>query len=323
MDAPETILFFSAIFASALFSGAETGLYCLNRIRLRFRAQQGDRSAVRLQYLLRDTRETIIAVLIGTNVAHFAVTAIFTRFLGRSGFHSPQIASTLILAPLLFVFAETLPKNIFQQKADMLTYRVEPILTALRYLFYPFVIVLSGITSLVALAFSRKGQPADTLLTRQGLHFFFRETHGTLTPYLGQITENIMSLHRITLADVMIPLARAVTVDASIGNEALEQVMRQARFSRLPVYEGSPGNLVGILNCFDYLYEERRREGIRHLVRPVIHLERSTPIHVALHRMQAGRNLMAIVTDARGRAVGIVTLKDLVEEIVGELAEAG
>ncbi len=321
MQTAEIILFFTSILASALLAGTETGLYCLNRIRLRCRAERGDRSALRLQFLLKDTSKTIIAILIGTNIVHFTTTAIFTKFLKGLGLEQPQIASTLMLAPILFVFSETLPKNIFQQHADVLVYRVSSIITVLRCALYPFVIVLAGITRLVGLLFKKHAQPTDVMFTRQGLRYFFQESHGSLTPYLGQITDNIMSLHRSTIADAMIPLADVASVDANIGRQDLEQVMRQTRFSRLPVCEGAPDHIVGIFNCFDYLYEEQHQEGIGHLVRPSIFFERATPIHTALHEMQSSRRLMAIVTNGPAQAVGIVTLKDLVEEIVGELEE--
>ena len=322
MAAVETILFFLAVLTGALLAGSETGLYCLNRIRLRCRIERGNHAALRLQYLLKDTGKTIVAILVGTNVSYFAATVIFTRFLAKSDVGRPQLAAALILAPILFIFTESLPKNVFQQKADVLVYRVHSVLVALRCVFYPVILVLTGITRFIALFFGKHALPTDTLFTRQSLRYFFRESYVALTPYLGQITENIMSLHRITASDAMIPLAKVASVEINIPNEVLGQVMLDARFSRLPVYEGSPDHIVGILNCFDYLYEAEHREGIRHLVKPAVSFERATPIHMTLHRMQSQRQPMVIVTDAQGRAVGIVTLKDLVEEIVGELAEA-
>lgn len=321
MQTAGIILFFTSILASALLGGTETGLYCLNRIRLRCRAERGDRSALRLQFLLKDTGKTIIAILIGTNIVHFTTTAVFTSFLKGLGFERPQIASTLMLAPILFVFSETLPKNIFQQHADVLVYRMSSVIATLRYVLYPFVIVLTGITRLACLLFKKHAQPTDVMFTRLGLRYFFQESHGSLTPYLGQVTDNIMGLHRSTIAEAMIPLADVASVDGNIGSQDLEQVMRQTRFSRLPVYEGTPDRIVGIFNCFDYLYEEHHQEGIGHLVRPAIFFERTTPVHTALHEMQSSRRLMAIVTNGPAQAVGIVTLKDIVEEIVGELEE--
>jgi len=321
MTVAESLLFCAALAAGALFAGVETGLYCLNRIRLRYRAEHGDRRAVRVQHLLRDTSKTIVAILIGNNLAHFVMTAVFTSFLEEKGLTKPEFAATIILAPILFVFSETLPKNIFQQKADTLVYPLEPIITALRCVFYPAVAVLNGLTALVRLAFARAHHHTDTLFTRQGLRFFFQESHGTLTPYLGQITENIMSLHRTTVADSMIPMAQVVAVSIDETGERLKDLIRRSGYSRLPVYEGSPGNIVGILNCYDYLYEDHAH-GIRHLVRPALFINRTTPIHTALRRMQSTRDLMAIVTDDRNRPIGIVSIKDLLEEIVGELAEA-
>jgi len=318
----ELVVFILAVFMGGLLAGSETGLYCVNRVRLRCRAARGDRAAVRLQYLQEDTGKTITAILIGNNAAYFVTTMILTRFLASSGVPEPEFAAALILAPVLFIFAESLPKSVFQQKAEVLAYRVHSVIVALRYLFYPVIIILTGITSFVAFFFRKHARPSETPFTRQGVRYFFRGGQGAITPYLGQITENIMSLHLSTVADAMIPLDRVASVEIGIGNKALEQVMRAARFSRLPVYEGSPDNIVGILNCFDYLYETEHREGIRHLVRPTAFFERATPIPAALNRMQSARRPMAIVTDGRRRAVGIVALKDLVEEIVGELAEA-
>jgi len=322
MSTGELLVFIAAFFTCATLAGVETGLYCLNRIRLRARAARGQHSAIRIQHLLKDTSKTIIAILVGTNVATFIATATATSWFDRAGIREPEILATLILAPVFFVFAETLPKSIFQQKADVLTYRVDSLLVLTRIVFYPVILLLAGVTRAVSFLGRKAGAPAEPLSTRQGLRYFFLESRGSLSPYQSQIAENIMSLHHHTLADAMIPLGHIKSVDVAIGTDALVQTIRQVRFSRLPVYQGSPDRIVGILNTFEFMYETEHKDTISHLVRPATFLQFDTPIHAALHRMQSSRQLMVIVTNARGKPVGIATLKDLVEEIVGELQEA-
>jgi len=316
-----TIIFFSVL-GGAFFSGSETGLYCVNRIKLRFRAQQGYKSAVRIQQLLKDPGKTIIAILIGNNVTYFIATGILTSLFERY-YAEPELIATLILTPVLFIFSEVLPKNIFQRKADTLIYRVHAPLVFASYLFAPVTYVLTAASNLLAKLIGAKAKPPGVLYTRQGLQYVFQESRGaTISPYQSQIAENIMSLHRRTLADVMIPLDEVESIENGITAVELHDYLLKVRHSRLPVYEREKSNVVGILNIFDFLYEKEHPDGIEHLVQPEMSLHTGITIHTALHRMQAERQLLAIVVDDAGTAAGIVALKDLVEEIVGELTEA-
>jgi len=316
------IIVFFSVLAGAFFSGSETGLYCVNRIKLRFRAHQGYRSASRIQQLLKDPGKTIIAILIGNNVTYFIATGALTSLFERY-YAEPELIATLILTPILFIFSEVLPKNLFQRKADTLIYHVHAPLVFVRYLFAPAIWGLTAASNLLAKLIHAEAKPPGVLYTRQGLQYVFQESRGaTISPYQSQIAENIMSLHRRRLADAMIPLDEVESIDIGISVAELHDYLLKVRHSRLPVYEREKSNVVGILNIFDFLYEKEHQEGIRHLVQPGISFDTGTTINTALHRMQAERQLLAIVVDNTGKATGIVALKDIVEEIVGELAEA-
>jgi len=160
----------------------------------------------------------------------------------------------------------------------------------------------------------------DDVLPRARMHRLLREgaVRGGLTSFQRDTIERILSLSRVTVERVMVPLARAATVPADISREDFLRIARMAHFSRLPVWRGQVGNMVGVVTVFEVLTDAQERPISAH-ARPTLALPASETVPAALLKLQQAHQFMAIVNDKRGRCVGILTLKDLVEEIVGDL----
>ena len=313
------VVFF--VLLEGFFSGSETGIYVLNRVRLRLRAEAGQPEARRLRGLLADTRGLITTALVGTNLCVFATSALVTRLLATRVERTAFI-STLILSPMLFIFAEVVPKNLFRRHADVLMYRTARGLRLSAAAFKPLVLVLKAVTSVWELILGKQLEPADPLRSRERLLSLLMTgaEQGILTPYQHDIAGNILRVASVSVERVMIPFARVAAVDAPVEPAAVVGVLSARGHSRYPV-RAPDGSIEAILDVTAYLLAWRREGRTDAGFRPVVPIPAGTPVPRALEILQAARHPMGIVAEPTGRPLGIVTVKDLVEEIVGELGE--
>jgi putative hemolysin len=315
---------------SAIASGVETGLYRLNRIRLHLRAEAGNPGARLLRDLLADLRGMIIVCLIGTNIGNFLVTAVATVLVASSGWvhtnFGVQVLATLILTPFLFVFAEVAPKSIFTAEADHWLYPMaRPLRAAYLVLKKTGVVpVLNGLSNLTLRVARKAGvEAAEPFTPRQRLRTVLSESaaEGVITGYQHELVDRVLGLRERLVRGVMIPLGRVASVPVDIGRAAFLDELRKHSFSRLPVWQGRRENVIGIVHINDVLAVKGDGLDLAGLVqRSAVIVPPDLPVGQALFRLRQNRAAMAIVCDEKGRALGVLTIKDLVEEIVGELA---
>ncbi|HUW82776.1 MAG TPA: CNNM domain-containing protein [Phycisphaerae bacterium] len=320
------ILAVACVAASGFYSGSETGAYCINRIRLRLRADTGDRRAVTLRRLLADEQGLLVSVLIGTNLSNYLTTVcvayIFTTHYYAEG--RAELYTTLIVAPVIFVFGEVLPKNLYQRHADRLvrgsTWPLVGSYFVCRAL--GLIGVLKRISRIVIRAFSPlEADRTELVHPRQEVVALLREGlgHGVLSEQQSLSVERVMRLQHVRVGHVMIPRSRTAVVQLDASRERMLEQIGQHEFSRLPVCTSDPRRIVGILNIYDVLQADPQAT-VEQLMRPPLRVRLEESVMGCLVRMQRARQPMAVVEIGDGRAVGIVTIKDLVEEIVGELA---
>lgn len=313
------------VLLSAFFAGIETGAYTLNRVRLRVRAGQGDARARRLGKLTERPDDLVITSLLGANVADYitSISVAALVILAGSPLHLADAYATALATPFLLVFGSIVPKDFFLRHTDRLMYALSlPIACCQAAARVTGALwVLRNAPLALARAF-RVAIPEgdDDVLPRARTHRLLREAavRGGLTSFQRDTIERILSLSRVTVERVMVPLARAATVPADISREDFLRIARMAHFSRLPVWRGQVGNMVGVVTVFEVLTDAQERPISAH-ARPTLALPASETVPAALLKLQQAHQFMAIVNDKRGRCVGILTLKDLVEEIVGDL----
>ncbi|MCK4340613.1 MAG: DUF21 domain-containing protein [Phycisphaerae bacterium] len=314
-----------AVMLSGLFSGSETGIYCLNHVRLRVAAEHGEAAARRLERLMRRPEDLVITTLLGTNVSDYLATVCVTALLLHAAVSEnlAQIYATAIVTPLIFVFGGIVPKDWFRREANRLMMRLSGgVLLSLRLARATGLIwLLRGLTRvLIRMIDPQSTESEADLLPRARTLHLLREgaARGGLTLQQRDLIERVLKLSDIHCGDVMIPRPRAAMVPQDIARDDFLRIARMAHFSRLPVYRHSPRRVVGVVNVYDVLTDPESQAVAEH-ARPPLVLPVHTRVSAALRRLQQARQTMAIVQDGAGHCVGILTVKDLVEEIVGDL----
>lgn len=318
------LLMLAGFAGSALYSGMETGSYTINRVRLHVQADRGKRGAMALRRLLDQPATLLSTLLIGNNVANYLGTAGLAVLLEAMALSDWQtiLLNTLIVTPLLFVFGETLPKDTMAAHSDRLMTPLAPLLQFSRWLFtvtglVPLIRLFSGVVMRLI-----GSDVADTVFTpRRRVELLVREGvgHGLLSDEQSAIVDRVLRLSGRRVKQEMIDWKQVLTVRADDPPQKLRELADRSSRSRYPVVDANQ-QVIGVVDVFDVLLHPA--DGcppIRELmVQPDI-ISPEMPLRAALRQLQQSGSAIAIVTDKQ-RPVGVVTIKDLVEPITGELA---
>lgn len=324
-----TILLLAGVFVglllTAYFSGSETGVYCLNPIRVMVEAERDVPGARRLAHIIRRQDETVIGTLIGANVADYIVTVCVAALVLRAADspHQAELYTTAIVTPLVLVFGNVLPKDYARRYSQqVMRWTAPPLLALNRVLRWSGVIwlVRHGTSALMQRLDPDRVRDSEHVFTRARMLSMLREgaVGGGLSLYQQDLIDRIMSLSKVTIGTVMIPHERAATISIDMPREDFLRIARMAHFARYPVWDGHPRRVVGAVAVIDMITDPGQQP-IRSHVRQAVHLPESLSVTGALLRLQESRQPMAVVVNRAGDAVGILTVKDLVEEIVGDL----
>jgi len=318
------IVILAAVAASAFFSGSETGLVSVSRIRLKALAASRGAAARSLNALLDRKERTLTAILIGNNIAMVGASATATAIAeGRMGSAGPLVATVLVTLVLL-IFGEMVPKAYFRIKADTaMLYAARPLMLVC-FVLRPVVDVASFFTSLLFLALrsERKGP----VLTREDVRLVLKESGqaGVLGAREREMLEGAMDLRSTVAREVMIPLPDVVSIPEDATVEDVKRVLRWKNHTRYPVYRRRVDRIVGVLNVFDLLFSDRPLPPgtpVRGFVRDLPVVPETKRIDVLLFELQRDRDPMAVIVNEYGACIGIVTVEDIVEEIMGEIAD--
>jgi CBS domain containing-hemolysin-like protein len=310
---------------SAMYSGLETGAYSLNRIRLQVLDHQHLASAHTLRRLLDNATLLLSTLLIGNNLTNYLGTAALAVILQAHGFNEWQsiVLNTVIVTPILFIFGETLPKDLFAAHADRLMYPLSRVLTVSRWLF-----TLTGLIAVIqllsrpAMRILGQRQQAGSFHPRNQVQWLMREGvgYGVVSDEQSALVERVLTLTGRTVADEMVPWSQTLTVRQTEGPEKLWTLADRTSRSRFPVLN-ERNRVVGVVNLADaLLYEPDQCPPVAQLMVAPFWLDASLPLRQALTLVQREHAGLAIVRDARGEPVGVATAKDLVEPITGDLA---
>ena len=317
---------------AGLFEGAETGIYRLSRLRLRLAVEKNRWSAALLDRVMRDNVGLLLSLLVGTNIAHYVATSLITgMFLAAvASEHVAELYTMLLATPLLFIFSELIPKNVFLHRADALTLLVAPLLYVSQKVF-----TWCGLVPLLKLtsqAFARvTGSPISTrtvMASSQShrIRALLRDTQeeGLLSRVQMEMLDRIANIPGLRLHAVMVPLDRVRSVDVHSDRTALLNELSRHAFTRLLVWRDNPANITGFVNIYEALGSSEPFESLEKSVKPIRSLDADTPIIEAVDIMRREEHKTVLVTRQRAKRdvpVGIVTMKDLVEELMGELTE--
>ena len=306
---------------SAFFSGTETAFSSLNRIRMKHQADEGDPRAATALSIADDFDAALTTILIGNNIVNIGSTAIatvlFTNLLGASG----AAVSTVVMTILVLIFGEIMPKSLAKENSEKVALGVGPILHALMVFFKPAVWFFKGLKSLA----SRLGRAgaSEPSVTEEELKYIIEtiETEGVIDEAERDLVQSALDFDDISVKEILVPRVDMFAVDIEdTPQEIFDQVMEE-NYSRIPVYEKSIDNIIGILSARDLL--EARVKGeeidIRSLLNSAVFIHRSMKISAAMNVFKKHKQHMAIVTDDYGGTQGLVTMEDILEELVGEI----
>ena len=305
---------------SAMFSAIETAFSCASRIRLKNMTSDGDRRAESVLRILENYDRFLTTVLIGNNIVNITAatvsTILFSRMFGET--NGPSI-STVVLTIATLMFGEIAPKSIAKQCPEKFSCATVGIMKFFLVLLRPFSWLLSGWTFVVNHVVNvqeDESDISDELITMVDE----AEREGDLEEHQSDLISNAISFNDLDVKDVLTPRVDVVAVDMTTPIDEIERVFRENSFSRLPVYENSIDNIVGVIHEKDF-YELRyhQRGPIRKIIKQVIYTSPNTAISVVMKQLQASKLHMAVVLDEYGGTDGIITLEDIIEELVGEI----
>ena len=316
------ILFF-LILLSAFFSSSETGMISLNRYKLRHQANKGSRTAKRIISLLEQPDRLIGVILIGNNFVNLLASSIAT-VIGIRLFGDAGIAiATGILLFIVLVFAEVTPKTMAALHPERIAFPASFILNPLLVILSPFVWLVNIISNTLLRIFGiRKGSITAENLSAEELRTVVKES-GSLVPRRKQgMLINILDLEKVTVDDIMVPRNEIAALNIENDIEEILNQIKSCQHTRLPICKGDINQIIGILhirNTTRFLDKEGiNRATILQYSREPYFIPESTPLHTQLVNFQKGKRRIGIVVDEYGDVLGLVTLEDILEEIVGE-----
>jgi CBS domain containing-hemolysin-like protein len=311
------------LLVTMFFSAAEMAFIAANRLRLRHLAEEGNVTAARYLEAFRHPERVLSTAMMGVTIAHVVASSALTfALLPRLG-GIAWLVSTLTLTPIMLVFGEIIPKAAAREWATSLIVTLyRPLMWASRLL-TPFVTLANAIVTTVLRAFG--GPRADTrsFVSREELKALLQLEPGeaSVSTQEAEMIDKIFDLGDTTVREVMVPLVDVVMLpDGATAAEAMALV-QQRGFSRIPIYSQRETNVVGLVTAMDLLRRGGQVRGVTELMRPPTFVPETKRIDDLLREMQKGRNQLAVVVDEYGGATGIVTLEDIVEEIVGEIQD--
>jgi len=313
-------------FGSAMYSGLETGSYCMNRVRLHVRATRGDKRAIRVERMINQPTTLLSTLLIGNNIMNYLGTASVAVILSRSGLNETQqiVLNTVMVTPLLFVFGETLPKDLFSVHADGLMYRLEKVLHGSKWVFTVTLLVpIVAMFSSGVMRAMRQGGAGAAFHPRRRIGDLVKEGVGSglLSDEQSQMVERVLGSASLTIASQMTPWRQSTPIDAGAGGDRVRQVV-EAGGGPLPPGGGGGGRGVGVVGgaaCVA-LRQGRTRAGSGR-VRPALSGRGGETIRRALAGMRRRDVWLVVVTDAQDQPLGTATLYDLLRPVTGPLPE--
>ena len=305
---------------SAFFSASETAFSSLNQIRLKSRAEDGDSSAARVLAMAEQYDKLLSTILIGNNIVNIAAasigTILFTQMLGAE---RGATMSTIVLTIIVLIFGEVTPKSLAKEMPEKVATAVSPFLVLLMALMTPLTWLFTQWKKLLG-HFVHSGE-ADTITEGELMTMVSEaENDGELTNRESELIRSAIEFDDVEVEEILTPRVDVVAVEDDIPLEELAQTFAESGYSRLPVYHGTIDNIIGVVHEKDfYIARLKKATKIDDLVVPTLYTTGSTQISQLLRTLREQHHHLAVVVDEYGGTEGIITLEDILEELVGEI----
>lgn len=323
----QVIILLVLLVLSAFFSMSETALMSLSKIRIRHMVEEGVKGAKLVEKLIEDPNKLLGAILIGNNIVNIGASSIATSLAVKlsGGSDSAVLIVTIIMTILVLIFGEITPKSIAKQKSEQVSLKVSKPIKLCVFIFKPFVAVFTIISSVFIRLFGGDPKATEPFITEEELKTMVgvSEEEGVLEDVEKEMIFNVFDFADLQVKDVMVQRVDVTAVEVNDSYEDLLKIIKEDQYSRIPVYDDTIDDIVGILNVKDLIIEgDKGKEfKVTEYMREPLYTFEFKKITELFNEMKKTRNHMAVVLDEYGGTVGIVTIEDLVEEIVGDIQD--
>lgn len=314
---------------SAFYSGSETALVSVNKVRINQLVEAKDKKAMIIHRLVEAPDRMLALTLVGTNLANILIAQYGDRLTEQvlpnlSGKKIQGVISILYVTILLLIFGEILPKTVFRVKADILALRYAFLLRISEYILAPLIYFVQIVTKFLVRIVDRGTSEPNVDAQREELRLLatMGEQSGNLHAEQRRMIHRLLNIQDRTVRQVMVPLVDIVAIEKTTTCEDFLQIAADSGYSRLPVYNERIYDIIGIVNLLDVIYAENLPDTIEAFIRTDLHVvPESKNINALLREIQQTQHTMVFAVDEYSGIVGLVTVEDLVEEIVGEFAD--
>ena len=322
MDPASCILYVLFLLLSSYFAAAETAYTAASKVRMRTLADKGNKRAKRVLWISDRFDKTLTTILIGNNIFHAACASLSALLVMQQFSQEFVVYGTLLTTVIVYLFAEMIPKSLAKSRAEEIALFFSGSMVLLIKLLTP----ISAVFSLISALLSRllAGKESKTVTEEELLSIIETiEDEGVLEPEKQALVNSAIEFRDKLARDIMVPIDQVVCVSAATPNDELAALLQGEIYSRIPVYEKNRENIVGILpvNLFLSQYVTGKKVHLRKiLLKPYI-FDCNTEIPVLLQRMRLNKLHMVFLVDENRKKVGILTMEDLLEELVGDIQD--
>lgn len=322
MDPASCTLYVIFLLCSAYFACCETAYTGVSKVRLRTMADKGNKRAKQALWICDRFDKTLTTILVGNNVFHASCASLSALLVLRQFSEEYVVYGTLVTTVIVYLFAEMLPKSLARSRSEEIALFFAPSMALLVKLLTPVSWFFSGISNLLSRLFANE---AGGTVTEEELLSIIEtiEDEGVLEPEKQALVNSAIEFRDKLAEDVMIPIDQVSIVSSTMPLAELAETARTLAYSRLPVYEGKPDNIVGILPVSTFLgyYVSGKPFLLRKLLMKPYVFDQKTEISELLQRMRLNKLHMVFVVDENKRKIGIITMEDLLEELVGDIQD--
>ena len=320
-DVTQLIILIILLILSAFFSSAETALTTVNKIRIRSLADEGNKRAKSVLKVTDDSGKMLSAILIGNNIVNLSAASLTTSLAYSFGGSMVAIASG-ILTVLILLFGEITPKTMATIHSEKMSLLYAPVIHFFMKIMTPLIFVINGLSTGVLLLLRIDPKAKNTAMTENELRTIVDVSHeyGVIESDEREMINNVFDLGDARAKDVMVPRVHVTFADINSTYTELIEIFREDKFTRLPIFEDTTDNVVGTINMKDLLlYDNTKEFNIRDILREAYFTYEYKSISELLVEMRQASFNIAIVLDEYGETAGLITLEDILEEIVGEI----
>lgn len=321
----QIIVLIVLVVLSGIFSMSETSLMSLNKIKLRHMVDEGVPGAELVEKLTDDPNKLLGAILIGNNIVNIGASSLAT-ILATNLFGSSGVGiATGVMTILILIFGEITPKSIAKQKSEAVSLKVSKFIQLVVMIFKPFVYILTAISSFFIRVLGGNPDADEAFITEEELKTMVdvSEEEGVLENVEKEMIFNVFDFADLQVKDAMVQRVDVVSVSEEATYDEVMDIIKSEQFSRIPVYDQTIDNIIGILNVKDLVMIENPREdfNVTKYIREPFYTFEFKKVVELFKEMKKTRNHIAVVLDEYGGTVGLITIEDLLEEIVGEIED--